>query len=323
MGWAPAPGFCPYFPRPLSPWYTWEKQRESPGGTVDFMGEWVIRARAKVNLALDITGRRADGYHLLDTIMASVDLWDELILRPGKGLTLHVVGHAPAGPDNLVLKAAGLLAPLAGGRGADITLVKRIPSEAGLGGGSADAAAALMGLSALWGLALPRARLIEMALQLGADVPFMLTGGVARCRGVGEIIEPIPRAKPLWLVLLKGEEGLSTARVYAAYDRGPSPAPVDVDGAVALLDRPAALAGVLKNALEPPARALLPAIATACEDLMAAGALTAIMTGSGSAVFGLFSDGEAARRAQRALADRYGLCRAVQTCRQGMEITRR
>ena len=158
-------------------------------------------ARAKVNLDLLVTGRRADGYHELDSLVAFADIGDELILEPSPELTLELTGPFAAGlgtgEDNLVLRAAQELAAAAGVRlpSARLRLDKRLPVAAGLGGGSADAAAALRGLRRLWGLPLDDGALAEIGLGLGADVPVCLPSRPARMRGVGERIEPAP---PAW-----------------------------------------------------------------------------------------------------------------------------
>ncbi|NLG38258.1 MAG: 4-(cytidine 5'-diphospho)-2-C-methyl-D-erythritol kinase [Clostridiales bacterium] len=286
----------------------------------------VLEARAKVNLSLHVTGRRGDGYHTLDTIMASVDLADTLwIGERARGITLSVEGGAPAGEENLAMRAARLLEPLCDGRGADILLIKRIPAQAGLGGGSADAAAALIGLNRLWDLNLPPCVLARYALRLGADVPFMLTGGLARCRGVGEDITPLPFAGKLPLLIIRGGEGLSTAAVYHAMDRMDAPCPEGspdaAEDALRRSDR-ARLAAALGNDLEAPARALGLPVDEICADLIESGALAARMTGSGSAFFGLYESVDAATRAQVRLAARYPFCCVASTVAQGLAWTR-
>ncbi|MGI5877991.1 MAG: 4-(cytidine 5'-diphospho)-2-C-methyl-D-erythritol kinase [Christensenellales bacterium] len=285
----------------------------------------VLEARAKVNLSLHVTGRRSDGYHTLDTIMASIDLADTLRIRErGRGITLRVEGGAPAGEENLAMRAARLLEPLSGGRGADMLLIKRIPAQAGLGGGSADAAAALIGLNRLWGLDLPPCALARCALKLGADVPFMLTGGLARCRGVGEDIAPLPFTGGLPLLIIRGGEGLSTAAVYRALDQMGAPRPAGspdaAEDAFRRSDR-ACLAAALGNDLEAPARALGLPVDAIRSDLIESGALAARMTGSGSAFFGLYESVDAAVGAQARLAARYPFCRAASTVAEGLVWT--
>ena len=261
-------------------------------------------ARAKINWSLNITGLRADGYHLLDMLMQTIDLHDTLEIEPAVGLSL-TVGDTPAGEENLVLRAAMALNRHAGTRrGARMALIKRIPARAGLGGGSADCATALRALNGLWGLGLSEVELLEIGLSLGADVPFCLTGGLARVRGIGEDILPVPQAPSIPLVLVVPGGGLSTGAVFSLWDRGGYPE-VRLDNA--------ALAGAVTagrldevdrlcaNALTAPAVSLMPEIGSLIERMRALGAGAAFMTGSGSAVVGAFADDDAARCAARSL----------------------
>ena len=160
-----------------------------------------VRAPAKLNLSLEVRRRRSDGYHELCTLFQAIDLYDDLTVEPADGLTLIVEGDAPSDEENLVLRAAHMLAPYAGGNGAQMRLRKRIPSGAGLGGGSSDAAAALLVLNRLWDTGLERSEIEEMARTLGADVPFFLHGGTALGTGRGDTIEPLPDVPTLWFVL--------------------------------------------------------------------------------------------------------------------------
>ena len=261
-------------------------------------------AHAKINWSLNITGLRADGYHLLDMLMQTIDLHDTLEIEPAVGLSL-TVDDTPAGEENLVLRAAMALNRHAGTRrGARMALIKRIPARAGLGGGSADCATALRALNGLWGLGLSEVELLEIGLSLGADVPFCLTGGLARVRGIGEDILPVPQAPSIPLVLVVPGGGLSTGAVFSLWDRGGYPE--------VRLDK-AALAGAViagrldevdrlcANALTSPAVSLMPEIGSLIERMRALGAGAAFMTGSGSAVVGAFADDDAARGAARSL----------------------
>jgi 4-diphosphocytidyl-2-C-methyl-D-erythritol kinase len=262
-------------------------------------------APAKVNLDLLITGRRADGYHELDSLVVFTSPADRLILHSAKDFSLEVRGPfaaALAGADNLVLRAAQALAAHAGRTPqARIVLEKNLPVAAGLGGGSADAAATLRGLDRLWRLGLGTAALAALAERLGADVPVCLAARPARMRGIGERLEPVPGLPALALLLVNPNQPLATAAVFAALgalpealpERGPPPA--DRAG---LLDwlraRP--------NHLEAPARRLLPAI----DEMLAAlarqpGCALARMSGSGATCFGLFADAAACAQAETAL----------------------
>ncbi len=261
-------------------------------------------ANAKINWALWVTGVRPDGYHELDMLMQPVALADRLTFEDADGLTLEVDGAPSGDGDNLVLRAARALREMAGvRRGARISLIKRIPVRAGLGGGSADCAAALRGLAALWGLEIPEAALGALGLTLGADVPYCLTGGFCRVRGIGERIEHLGPGPGLHLAVARLGGGLSTPEVFRAWDGTPAHPPADARGALEALrtkdfDR---LRRVSHNALIAPAAALMPEIPERIRDLYAMGALFAQMSGSGSAVYGVFRDGAAAHAAAKKL----------------------
>lgn len=261
------------------------------------------QARAKINWALNITGRRADGYHLLDMLMQTIDLADDLTVEPADGLTLTVDG-LPAGEENLVLRAAMALNRHAGTHhGAAMSLTKRVPARAGLGGGSADCAAALTALNALWGLGLSPDALRAVGLTLGADVPFCLTGGLARVSGIGETIRPVDNPPEIPLVLVTPGGGLSTGRVFTLWDSGWPEVSLDslaLAGAVCRRDLPA-VDRLCANALTAPAVSLMPEIGEMIDRMRALGAGAAFMTGSGSTVVGAFDDRAAARRAADAI----------------------
>ena len=291
-----------------------------------------LAAYAKINWTLDILGTRPDGYHLMDMLMQTVSLCDLLWMEESEELTLEAVpggaesaarpeagdGLSSAGvrydASNLVYRAALLLRERCGvRRGARILLQKRIPSGAGMGGGSADCAAALKGLNTLWGLGLSRAELLSLGLELGADVPFLLTGGLARVGGIGERIQPLAPAPEVWLALVQPCDGLSTREVFSAFDRL-NPAklrhPDNAAAQDALLRRDlAALAPAMGNVLQAVSEPARPALAQAVRALEAAGAARAMMTGSGSVVYGAFDrcgDAVAAQAALEALSAQRG-----------------
>lgn len=281
-----------------------------------------ILARAKINWSLDILGLREDGYHRMDMLMESVELADELTLEPADTLSLAMEG-GPAVPmeRNLVWRAAQALSARTGyAGGAAMRLTKRTPSGAGMGGGSADAAAALAGLNSLWQTGLSRQALQEIGLSIGADVPFMLQGGLARVGGIGEEITPLPIAPVAHLVVVQPCQPLSTRGVFAAYDALAAAQHPDTGGAQAAL--PArdydALARCGANVLQHAAQAARPQIGEAQAALYALGALYAAMTGSGSAVFGAFADAEAAEAAWRRLRKRWRRCWLTRTAREGV-----
>lgn len=251
-------------------------------------------APAKINLALHVTGQRRDGYHTLDTLVAFADFGDELTVAPAAALGLSIGGpfaaHAPAGPENLAWRAAMLLQKAAGtGQGARIHIDKAIPAGAGLGGGSADAAAALLALNDLWRTGLDLDPLNEIALRLGADVPMCLRGRALRAGGIGEAITPLPGLPPVPLVLVWPGVGLDTGSVFAALNaRENQPLPDPPPGFSGAADLSAWLADC-RNDLEAPATGLMPAIADVLQTLRETDrCLLARMSGAGSACFGLF-----------------------------------
>ena len=262
------------------------------------MNEVKERAYAKINLTLGVLYKRMDGYHALDSLMQSVSLYDELSVRRARRVEVTSVGMTLP-YDNTVRRAAEKYRALTG-YGASIQVLKRIPAEAGLGGGSADAAAALRGLQRLYN-GLSGGLLRDVALSVGADVPFCLCGGTARAQGVGEILTPLK--SPAWqYVIVKPKEGVSTKRLFSLLPLPrPRPDTVAAMRAVAAADA-AAMGPRMQNALEETAAALVPSIGELKEKLLACGAAGACMSGSGSAVVGLFLSEEAARAALAALA---------------------
>ncbi|MDR2514953.1 MAG: 4-(cytidine 5'-diphospho)-2-C-methyl-D-erythritol kinase [Christensenellaceae bacterium] len=282
----------------------------------------LARAYAKVNPCLDVLAKKEDGYHEIDYILQSISLFDELFFEEAAGLSLEPEGRRVPIEGNLVLRAAALLRGEAGTKkGARIRLRKQIPIEAGLGGGSADAAAALCALNLLWGLKLPPAALHELAARLGADVPFCLRGGTARARGIGTDLEFFTPREELSFVLVKPKEGLLTKAVFAAWDGLRNPRhPMVGRARNALIEGDfEAFAGAMGNGLEEAAQGLCPGVGRALLALRKAGARGAAMSGSGSAVLGLF-DGQAEAERAAALCGDVGESFAVQTRARGLEI---
>ncbi len=259
-------------------------------------------APAKVNLFLHIIGRHVDGYHLLDSLAVFADAADALRAEAAESLSLTLEGPfasalAPE-PDNLVLRAARALAAAASiAPRARLVLTKNLPVASGIGGGSADAAAALRALAALWGIE-PVADLSALAARLGADVPVCLASRPARMGGVGEALSPAPTLPPCGVVLLNPGVPVATAEVFRARAGGFSHR-ADLAGGWADAAGMAADLARTHNDLEPPAIALCPPIGAALEALRAApGCLLARMSGSGATCFGLFANpGEAAATA--------------------------
>ena len=270
----------------------------------------VIDAPAKLNLHLSVLGRRPDGYHDLETVMASIGLYDTLIFKPqdeNVELIIDGLGELAADDSNLVLRAARLLCAEHGvRRGARIHLHKQIPIQAGLGGGSSNAAAALVGLNQLWQLGLPSAELHRLAAMLGSDVNFFLDSApLALCHGRGEVIEGRPLRGPLWFVVAKPDVGLSTAAVFRQLDVSTCGRTASTDLLNACETGDAGLIGrLLINDLEQPSRQLSAAIGTVLDQLNGAALHGVRMTGSGSACFGIassrFHADRVARRLRRA-----------------------
>jgi len=263
-------------------------------------------APAKVNLFLHVVGRRSDGYHLLDSLAVFPAVGDALRATPAEVLSLALAGPfggaLQAEPDNLVLRAARGLAELTGVQtGARLTLVKTLPVASGIGGGSADAAAALRLLGRLWGVAPPAEALQALALRLGADVPVCLGGCPARMGGVGEVLSPAPDLPAFGLVLVNPGVAVSTPEVFRARSgrfSPPAALPSGWPDAVVMARDLTALG----NDLEPPAVALCPAIGAVLAALRTTpGCLLARMSGSGATCFGVFADAVAAAAAAEVL----------------------
>ncbi len=279
-------------------------------GRITGDGAVVARAPAKVNVHLAVAPLGADGYHELRTVFLAVSLFDTVTVRPAGDLSIELTGAfagGSAGPDrvptdrrNIVWQAAELLAQRAGvSAEAAITIDKSIPAAAGLAGGSADAAAALVALDTLWGTHATRGDLAELAARLGSDVPFSLLGGVALGSGRGERLSPVlARRRWDWVLGIAGE-GLSTPAVYGELDRlraeGLLPAGEELaspDPVVAALrSGPVeALAGTLSNDLQAPALVLRPQLRRALDAATGAGAAAALVSGSGPTVAALAAD---------------------------------
>lgn len=259
----------------------------------------LVRCPGKVNLHLEVLGKRPDGYHEVRTLFAAVGVWDTLELEATDGdvvLEVTPAGVVPAGEENLVMRAARQLQRYAGTHmGARVTLAKHIPVAGGMGGGSSNAAAALVGLNQLWSIGAGPAELHAMASSLGADVPFFLVGGVAWGTGRGDALQALPDLPPWWLVLLPGEVAVSTAQVYASLGAPPlhqaPPSPiydwVRQGGELPL--------NYCRNDLEPAVMEQFPDVGGRLEALLCEHPKLAMLSGSGGTVFALFEDETRAR----------------------------
>lgn len=261
-----------------------------------------VEGNAKINLTLDILGKRPDGYHEVAMVMQSIGLHDTLELSKipsGIELTLDVPG-LEADERNLAWRAARLLLDGEGVKGGvRIALTKRIPIAAGLAGGSADAAAVLRGVNALYELGLTQAELCAYGAKLGSDIPFTIVGGTMLATGRGEVLEALDPVPPFWVVLAKPKISVSTAWAYQHYDEQGAeqhPDNAAIIQAIAKRDR-AGIASLLCNVLERVTIKQYPVIAAYKEWMMEKGALASMMSGSGPTVFGLFSAEEEARHA--------------------------
>lgn len=258
-------------------------------------------APAKLNLCLHVTGRRADGYHLLDSLVVFADVGDTVTASPGAGLSLTVTGPEAdglqAGQDNLVLRAARAM----GVTDAALVLDKHLPVASGIGGGSADAAATLRALSRLTGRALPSGAEV---LRLGADVPVCLAGRPTRMSGIGETLAPLPPLPPLWCVLANPRVPVPTPQVFAALTRRDNPALPNLPASELASATSFAvwLSAHTRNDLVAPACQVAPVLTEVQSSLAATpSCLLSRMSGSGGTHFGLFPTAETARIAAKAL----------------------
>ena len=258
-----------------------------------------IKTAAKINLALDVTGRLDNGYHLIESVFQTVGLYDEVSVElSGEGIAISCElpesfeksDPIPCDERNIAYKAAKLFFESTGtDSGCTIHIKKGIPSQAGMGGGSTDAAAVIYCLNRLTGDRLSAAEMASMGKKIGADVPFFFTGGTAYVGGIGEEITPLPDYSGRLLVIAKGAEGVSTGEAYVRIDALTEPAHPDTNGLVdALKTAPETAHSFFGNLFEQAVK--LGEVTSLKWDMLSMGALSSVMTGSGSAVFGLFSD---------------------------------
>jgi 4-diphosphocytidyl-2-C-methyl-D-erythritol kinase len=269
-----------------------------------------VESFAKINLGLEVIRKRPDGYHEIRTLLQSIGLSDtlEFTLLPGGGIQL--TGSDPSiswAEDNLIHRAAALLlrSLTSGNEGVAIRVIKNIPAGKGLGGGSSNAAMTLWALDKLWGLGLPRRELMSLGAELGSDVPYFLEGGLCLGTGRGEEVHPQPDLVPSHVLLLLPRLAVSTARIYGHHRIA-----LTSDGKGSKIRRFLESPGLLglENDLEETIFRFYPLIQELKRRLHDQGPELTLVSGSGSAVFGLFSDAGAARRAQRALEAEARVC---------------
>jgi 4-diphosphocytidyl-2-C-methyl-D-erythritol kinase len=296
-----------------------------------------VRVPAKVNVQLAVGPLRGDGFHDLANVFLAVGLYDEVTVTPADALRITCEGpdaeHVPLDATNLAARAAIALAERhgLGSPGVHIHIAKDIPVAGGMAGGSADAAGALLACDTLWGTKASREELIAICADLGSDVPFSLVGGAALGRGRGEILTPLPVGGTFHWVFAVADGGLSTPAVYRECDRLRGEAEVpEAEPSSHLLEAlrtgdPAALAAALTNDLQPAALSLRPALAATLAAGTEAGALAALVSGSGPTTAFLAKDPEAASAVAAALTAS-GTCRAVRVTSgpaEGATVVRR
>ena len=258
-----------------------------------------VKAQAKINWALDITGRRENGYHEMDMLMQSVDLTDDITISDARFTSL-TIGDKPAAnmEKNLIYRAVSAVCEYTGEkRNVKITLNKRIPVRAGMGGGSADCASTLLALNEMWKLKLPVKTIMDIGLKLGADVPYCVAGGFCRVRGIGEMVESIPDAPQKYIVFTIVGNGLSTQAVFSDFDqRNDTCLGIDMAAVQKALTQwdVKMLKELGANALERAAIRQIPEIEGRIHAFYALGAKYARMSGSGSCVYGVFESREEA-----------------------------
>lgn len=268
-----------------------------------------LRAYAKINLGLQILGKRPDGYHDIETIFHQIDLYDEIdIVHNESGVHFTTDSpNVPADASNLCVRAATILHDLTGAQGGvEITLRKRIPIGAGLGGGSTDAATVLKGICKLWDLDISLQELHLLSSGLGSDVPFFLNGGTAYATGRGEKLEPLNLSMPYWIVVVTPPVHISTVWAYTNFVLNPHLRRENIKAVVTDgLREPRMLVNKLRNDFEPLVFQQYPEIMRVKELLVKGGADFALMSGSGSSVFGLFSNEPYAKEITEQLAAHY------------------
>lgn len=282
-----------------------------------------VAAHGKLNLTLYITGCREDGYHTLHTVMQSVALADEITISSteNSNVTVFCSLEELSGEGNLAYKAARLfLDTLHVKDGFDIHINKKIPISGGMGGGSADAAGVLYGLNHWYNNPFSMEKLCEMALQLGADVPFCLVGGTQLATGIGEILQPLSPLPECGILLLKPCEKGSTGEMYRKYDENKGLSSKENCGIINWIESQKIIK--VAECLENNFQSLYddPRIEQAVSDLMEQGALGACLTGSGPTVFGIFESFVLAEQAAYVLSNRYSVCVVTSPATQGCQV---
>lgn len=274
------------------------------------MNQIELKALAKINLGLDVLGRRENGYHDVRMVMQSIYLYDDVRIEKTQEEEIRVVSNLnflPSGEGNIAYKAAKLLKDefeISGG--VRITLNKHIPVAAGLAGGSSDAAAVLYGMNRMFRLGLSRQELMDRGVKLGADVPYCIMRGTVLAEGIGEELSELPAMPKCTVLIAKPPVSVSTKTVYEALDSGKTEKHPDIDGIITGLKNHdlRQIAGAMGNVLEDVTIPMHPVIEDIKNEMKACGALNAMMSGSGPTVFGLFENRADARAAQRKIREK-------------------
>ena len=272
------------------------------------MNQVELKALAKINLGLDVLGRRENGYHDVRMIMQSIYLYDEVKIEKKDTPGIEVVTnlkYLPVNEDNIAYKAAHLLKEEFD-EGVKITLKKHIPVAAGLAGGSSNAAAVLFGMNRMFRLGLSRKELMERGVKLGADVPYCIMRGTVLAEGIGEELKTLPAMPKCTVLIAKPPISVSTKTVYEALDSKEITQHPDIDGIMEGLEQHdlRKIADCMGNVLEDVTIPMHPVISEIKQEMTDAGALGAMMSGSGPTVFGLFESRAAAREAQRRIREK-------------------
>ena len=286
-----------------------------------------IRAHAKINLFLNVLGKREDGYHNLETVFQSIDLYDEIILRErvSQGMVLHCDHpEVPSDSSNIAYEAAQAISDVVGGiRGIEIRIEKRIPVAAGLAGGSANAAAVLHGINELFSLEITQSRLLQLGTELGADVPFCLIGGTAFGIGIGDILTPFSPLTDVPLILINPGISVSTSDIFRNLH-----IPLTKQAKESIIIRDCVekrdIAGIgknLYNILEIPVFSKHSELSDIKSQLSTqVGVLGTLMSGSGATIFALMQDTNSAQRCQSHFKNAYSFCMTTKTCPFGVHI---
>ena len=287
-----------------------------------------VQAHAKINLYLDVIGKRPDGYHEIETIFHSIGLHDEIYLRKraDRQITVHCEHpHVPCDPRNLAYRAAKLLLDdIPDLNGVEITILKRIPVAAGLGGGSANAAAVLCGMNALFDLGFTQTDLMQLGVQLGADVPFCILGGAALGRGIGEILSPLPPVNGAWILLANPGFEISTAWVYRQINLSLTPPQKNVTILTRCLQNGEFfdIMRHLYNGLEVPVLSKYPAVAEIKTKLNKyPSSCGVLMSGSGATVFAFMQNQAQANLAAVNFENDFTFCSATPMSSVGVRIS--